>query len=331
MAADFLWPERIVLARKPTPVEPLGRLSQELGVHLRVKRDDLTGASLSGNKVRKLEFLLAEALAQGCDTLITGGGSGSNHCRATAIVAARHGLDCHLLLRVADPAAPPSPQGNLLLSRLVGAQVHWIDFEQWAARATGFEDLRQQLLAQGRRPYVIPEGGSNALGSWGYVGCVAELREQLDPGPWTLVHAAGSGGTSAGLTAGVRLYDLPWRVLAVNVCDDRDYFMGVTGDLVERMLRGLELPAPAEPVFDVLDGNVGRGYALSQPQELEFIAHVARTEGLLLDPVYTGKAMFGLVSALRADPGRFGERVVFIHTGGVFGLFNAADEFGGIY
>ena len=324
--AAIAWPPHVELARTPTPLEALPRLSQELGVDLRVKRDDLTGTPLSGNKVRKLEFLLADALAQGCDTLITGGGSGSNHCRATAAVAASHGLDCHLLLRVADPAAPPAPQGNLLLSKLVGAHMRWIDAAQWAARTALFEQVRLELLEQGRKPYIIPEGGSNALGSWGYVRCVAELVEQLDDGPWTLVHAAGSGGTGAGLTAGVRLHGLPWRVLAVNVCDDRETFLRVTNELVDEMLAGLDLAPPSTPVFDVLDGYVGRGYARSRPEELALIAHVACTEGLLLDPVYTGKAMFGLASTLREHPDFLGERVVFMHTGGVFGLFAAAED-----
>ncbi len=325
MAPPIPWPARIDLARTPTPLESLPALSAELGVQLLVKRDDLTGTPLSGNKVRKLEYLLADAQARGCDTLITGGGSGSNHCRATAVVAARHGLQCHLLLRVDDPQQPPAPQGNLLLSRLVGAHVRWIDGEQWTNRRVVFQQVAAELQAAGRRPYVIPEGGSNATGSWGYVRAVAELRDQLDDGPWTLVHASGSGGTGAGLAAGIRMFDLPWRAVAINVCDDEAYFLRVTGGIVQEMLRGMDLPTRDGPDFEVIDGYVGRGYAKSRPEELALIGRLARDQGLLLDPVYTGKAMFGLVSELRRDPAALGERIVFLHTGGVFGLFAAAD------
>lgn len=327
---------RVPLARLPTPVEPLRRLLPALlqdatrAPALHVKRDDLTGTPLSGNKVRKLELLFGEALAQGADTVITCGGAQSNHCRATALACAQLGLRAVLLLRIGDPADPPPPQGNLLLDRLCGAEVRFITPAQYQDRAALLEETAAALRAAGRRPYVIPEGGSNALGSLGYALAVRELAEQLGAdaaGPLTLCHATGSGGTGAGLVLGVALLGLPWRVVGVNVCDDRAYFVRAIGDILDDIAARFDLPAAAvlsarRDELEILDGYVGRGYALSRPEELALLRDACRAEGLVLDPVYTGKAMFGLISALRRDPRALGERVVFFHTGGLFGLFD---------
>src|ERR1700761_7623099 len=173
------YPERVRRARLPTPVEPAKRLSQRLGVELLIKRDDLTGSSVSGNKNRKLGFLLPDALAQGADTVITCGGEQSNHCRATAIAAAELGLRAHLLLRTDDPKNPPASEANILLDQLVGADIRWVSREEYKRRAQLFVEAQGQLLAQARKAYIIPEGGSNALGAWGYIGCGEELAEQL--------------------------------------------------------------------------------------------------------------------------------------------------------
>lgn len=321
------YPERIELANTPTPLVPLEATGRRLGVELWIKRDDMTGVELSGNKVRKLEFLLADARAAGADVVVTGGGEQSNHCRATALAAARLGMRAHLLLRCDDPGSPPAVRGNILLDALAGAEIVWIDRDTWARREQAFAEAADELRAAGHTPYVIPEGGSNALGSWGYVGCAEELERDLSmlsPRPTTVVYACGSGGTGAGLVAGAEM--LSWaarghRVAGVNVCDDRDYFVEVIGRITGDM--GLDID-PAR--IDIVDGYVGRGYALSRPEELALIAEVARTEGVLLDPVYTGKAFYGLVSELERDPTRFGQRIVFLHTGGVFGLFPRADE-----
>src|SRR5262249_55103298 len=158
------------------------------------KRDDLTGAALTGNKVRKLEFLLAEAQAEGADTVVTCGGAQSNHCRATALAAARLGLRSVLLLRVPDPKQPPPVDGNILLDRLGGAELRWVSREEYARRAELFPMVAAELRRAGRKPYLIPEGGSNATGAWGYVRAMEELKSQLAPGPVTIVYAAGSGG-----------------------------------------------------------------------------------------------------------------------------------------
>ena len=321
------YPDRLPIAVTPTPLEPLARLGKRLGVELLCKRDDLTGAPLTGNKVRKLEFLLAEAQAERADVVITCGGAQSNHCRAVAIAARRLGMDSLLLLRVPDPKNPPPPDGNILLDRLVGADVRWVSHAEYAERARLFAESAAALRARDRRPYVIPEGGSNALGSWGYVRCVEELARELPPGRATIVYAAGSGGTGAGLILGVKLLGLDWRVVGVNVCDDRDYFVRVIGEIVEQAIARFSLGIQfRRDEVEIVDGYVGEGYAKSRPAELRLIADVARTEGVLLDPVYTGKAFFGLTRELERDHRRFGERVVFVHTGGIFGLFPKAAE-----
>ena len=324
------YPDRLPLAITPTPLAPLARLGARLGVELLVKRDDLTGAALTGNKIRKLEFLLAEARELGADTVITCGGVQSNHCRATAIAARTVGLDTVLLLRVPDPTKPPAvgaEGGNLLLDRMVGAEVRFVSHAQYAERKRLFVEVAEELRARGKRPYVIPEGGSNALGSWGYVRCVEELARELPPGPATIVYAAGSGGTGAGLVLGVQLLGLPWRVVGINVCDDRAYFVREIGQIVEEAARRWSLSlAFARDQIEIIDGYVGEGYAKSRPAELRLIGEVAATEGLLLDPVYTGKAVFGMSSELGRDRHSLGARVVFVHTGGIFGLVPKAAE-----
>ena len=325
------YPHKIDLARTPTPVEPLPRMSAKIGLELIVKRDDLTGTALSGNKVRKLEFLLADALAQGADMVITGGGEQSNHCRATAVAAARMGLGCVVLLRVPDPNQPPPLSGNSLLDALVGAEIRWIDPTQWVGRVELFEQVAQTLRAAGRRPYVIAEGGSSPVGVWGYVQCVEEMADQLADANCTLLYAAGSGGTGAGLLLGVKRLGLPCRVVGVNVCNDRAYFVKTIGTLVEQTIarygtdHGLDVPFQRSEI-EILDGYVGRGYAKSRPEELALIRDLARAEGLILDPVYTGKAFYGMVEQHLRTPGSLGRRVLFLHSGGIYGLFPKQDQ-----
>jgi len=321
------YPDRIRRARLPTPLEPARRLSHQLGVELLVKRDDLTGVTLSGNKIRKLEFLLAEAAAEGADTLITCGGEQSNHCRATAVVAAELGLRSYLLLRTDNPKEPPANDANILLDKLVGAEIRWVSRDEYKRRAQLFVETQGQLLAKARKSYVIPEGGSNALGAWGYVACVEELAHDLGDKPLTIVYAAGSGGTGAGILLGIKLLGLPWRAVGVNVCDDKEYFVAAIGEIVEQAIARWKLPIQFDrSEIEILDGYVGVGYAKSRPEELTTLRDVARAEGLILDPVYSAKAFHGLRSELLRDPRAFGERICFIHTGGIFGLFPKARE-----
>src|SRR5262245_8335947 len=326
-------PRRVSLARAATPLQPLPRTSDPLGVEVLVKRDDLTGVELSGNKVRKLEFLFAEAQDQRADVVITCGGEQSNHARATAIAAAKLGLGAHLVLRCDDPAHPPATTGNILLDRLSGATIAWITRAEWRDRNAIMAREADRLRAAGRAPYVIPEGGSNATGAWGYVECARELADDLAPLParaTTIVYACGSGGTGAGLVLGAAMHGLGARgakVAGVNVCDDRDYFVRAIGaicaDFTARWDVGLTV---REPDIDIVDGHVGLGYARSRPEELATIRDVCRRDGVVLDPVYTGKAFHGVVTELARDRRRFGERVVFVHTGGIFGLFPVADQ-----
>ena len=328
------FPPQIDLARLPTPMQPLRRLSEKYGVDLYIKRDDLTGAALSGNKIRKLEFVLADALAQKSDTVITCGGAHSNHCRATAIAAARLGLQCRLLLRAQDPANPPQPEGNILLDRMAGAEIVWITPEQYQQRNELLEKEAADLRAAGKRPYTIPEGASTALGALGYVRATEELVNDItntmggSHHHCTMVVAAGSGGTGAGLILGAKIFDMNVRVVNINVCDDRDYFIREIGTICEKAIADyhLDIDFDRERDIEIVDGYVGRGYTLSQTEELALIKEVAQTEGIFLDPVYSGKAFFGMVEELKRDPGTFGERVIFIHTGGIFGLFQKVDE-----
>jgi len=311
----------------PTPLEPSPRLGAELGLELLWKRDDFSGFEVSGNKIRKLEYLLAEAEAEGADTLVTAGGVQSNHCRATAFAAARRGLGCTLLLRTADPTCPPPVAANSLLDRLAGAELRWAGAADWGRRDGLMEEIAAELRWAGRRPYLIPVGGSNALGCWGYLTAVAELRAQL-PAAWrgqpvTLVVACGSGGTAAGLALG--LADAGWteaRVVAFAVCDDAATFEREIGRLVgEARARWPGLPPLRPGSLEIDDRFIGPGYAQATPQGYEIIRRAARRDGVLLDHVYTGKAFLGLATRAR----ELGPRVVFVHTGGGFGLLVAGE------
>ena len=303
-------PPRLRLARLPTPIEAFDRIRDEWTVL--VKRDDLTGSALSGNKVRKLEYLFAEARAHGARRVLTCGGIQSNHCRATAVAAARLGLECQLFLRT---NAPPGPDdvvtGNLKLDRIVGAEIRFITPAQYRDRMDLMTD------AAGSEGYVIPEGGSNALGTWGYIRVVDEMAAQWETSPSSIVCATGSGGTLAGLAIGLRRRELNVPVHGVAVCDDAAYFQAIVDRIsAEATERWPDLPRVRAEEVSVIEGYKGLGYGLSTPEEAADIASVARTSGLILDPVYTGKAF----RALLHEPERFGPRPLFIHTGGIFGL-----------
>jgi D-cysteine desulfhydrase len=326
---------RVELARLPTPLEPSPRLGASAGLDLLYKRDDLTGLELSGNKARKLELLVAEAEARGADTLVTCGGIQSNHCRATAFAAAKRGLSSVVLLRVPDPGSPPQPEANSFLDRLAGAEVRFVSHEEYRRRNEVMAAVASELAAAGRRPYVIPEGGSNATGSLGYVAAMAELRAQLPPawqrGPLTIAYAIGSGGTGAGIELGLRL--LGWReAVAVGfaVCNDAGYFReAIAAICAEARRRWPVLPEVTAAEVRVDDGFVGPGYAVPTAEGLALIRRAATEDGVLLDPVYTGKAMLGVVSRARETAGLPSPRVVFIHSGGAFGLFPFAARLAG--
>ena len=321
---NLSYPRRISLARTPTPLQALERASARWGCghRLWLKRDDLTGCTLSGNKVRKLEFITAHAIDQGCDTLITCGGLQSNHCRATAFAGAQLGLSVHLLLR---GTAPAELEGNLLLDHLAGATVSCYPRRQYVAELDAlFQQWQQHYDGLGRKALAIPTGGSDGIGAWGYIAACEELAADLDANQIERAHivtASGSGGTQAGLTLGVALHRLPATVWGVNVCDDAQYFLDkVAADAADWRRRYPQVPE-LEIHANVLDGHVGAGYGVADEAVFGLIAELAALEGLVLDPVYTGKAFNGMLAEIAA--GRFAgcTDIVFMHTGGIFGLF----------
>jgi D-cysteine desulfhydrase len=322
-------PDRIPLAILPTPLVRLSRLERELGQSCSIwlKRDDLSGLELTGNKVRKLEFILADALACGCDTLVTEGVPQSNHCRATAAACARVGLRSVLLLR---PAPSGVPQGNHLLDVLYGAEVRAFPREAFDAdRQRLVAGVLDELRAAGRRPRWTPMGASEPLGCWGYVGMMSELAAQLrDAGirAADVVVSHSSGGTYCGMLLGrVAHACTQYDVWGVPVSDTLEHHRRLVADLCRDAADRLRLPPVSEADVRLIDGYVGPGYAQSFPAALDGLRLLARCEAILLDPVYTAKGFCAMLDGVRT--GRFGgERpVVFVHTGGIFSNFARAD------
>jgi D-cysteine desulfhydrase len=324
------YPRRNRLARLPTPLQPLHRASDRWGDghRLWIKRDDLTGCTLTGNKVRKLEFITAYAQDNGYDTLVTCGGIQSNHCRATALAGAQLGIPVHLLLRGEKPG---EAGGNLLLDYLAGATVNCFPARQYVNEIDDlFAYWLDHYAALGRRALAVPTGGSDGIGIWGYVAACEELRKDFREAGIESAHvvtATGSGGTQAGLTLGAALHSLPATVWGINVCDDERYFLDKVAADVHHWSEAFPgvTAVPVQP--RVLDGHVGEGYAKAGPEIFELIAELCALEGLVLDPVYTGKAFHGMLQEIAA--GRFDgcRDIVFIHTGGVFGVFPQAAGF----
>jgi D-cysteine desulfhydrase len=321
-------PEKLSLANVPTPLWRSASLDALCGTEVWVKRDDMSAGAESGNKVRKLEYLLSAAVNECADTVITCGAAQSNHARATALLGATIGIKSILFLRTPNPASPPPSSGNLLLDRMAGAEVRFITPSDYAKRTEIMEAARLKLAKAGQKAYVIPEGGSNGLGALGYVDAMREVREQLDsgfaggPGAFdAVVHACGSGGTAAGVALGASLWNVAEAVIAVAVCDDRAYFDGVIGRIVAEA-RALDATL-SPPVMLVVDDRFkGPGYGVASDEQIRFIAEVARASGLVLDPVYSGKALFGLAH-LEPKP----RRALFIHTGGLPGLLAQPEAF----
>ena len=328
---------RIRLGHMPTPLEPMENLSRHLagqgdGPKLWVKRDDCTGLSTGGNKTRKLEYLMADALAQGADTVITQGATQSNHARQTAAAAAKLNLACHILLEdrtgYTDPAYTQS--ANVMMDKLHGATVS--RRPGGADMAAEMETLAGKLRAEGRRPYLIPGGGSNPVGALGYVGCALELVAQAAEMGLRIdhvVHATGSAGTQAGLVAGLVGLNSAIPVLGIGVRAPREKQEANVLALATRTADHLGLPAGtvrAEHVVANCD-YVGLGYGIPTQGMVDAVKLVAEKEGLLLDPVYSGKGMAGLIDLVRKGHFKAGENVVFIHTGGAVGLFGYPDAF----
>jgi D-cysteine desulfhydrase family pyridoxal phosphate-dependent enzyme len=307
---------RISIAHLPTAVEPLPRLTQELGgPRLLVKRDDQTGLAFGGNKTRKLEFLVAEAQKHEACTLITAGAVQSNHCRQTAAAAARFGFDCILIL---SGERPSQASGNLLLDRILGAQVVWAQPEE---RDAVLHKTVQEAEVAGRKPYLIPYGGSNAVGATAYAFAMQELLGQ-GVEPDTIVFPSSSGGTQAGLVTGARLFGFAGHVLGISV----DQPAGILQERVAHLAGEVAEILGEDIVFSpdeilVNDDFTGGGYGVMGNVEKEAIQLFARTEGLFLDPVYTGRAAGGLTSLIRNGFFRPGQTVLFWHTGGTPAMF----------
>ena len=305
------------------------------GPQIFIKRDDLTGMELSGNKIRKLEFILAAAKAAGHDSVITLGGAQSNHARATAVAASLCGLQTHLILRTSRALVDRDPGlvGNLLVERLIGAHIHLVTKEEYSGQGQAAlgAALLTQLQAEGLNPVLIPVGGSSALGTWGYISAMAELKQQMQLDTTIqftdIVMACGSGGTTAGIALGNHLSGLRVRVTGYMVCDDEEYFENYLNGLFQELGATTErIGASAADLVRFVQAK-GAGYALSRPEELQTLQRVAEATAIVLDPVYTGKAMHALLQEIYNDPEAWrGRKVLFVHTGGLLGLYDAVPQ-----
>lgn len=312
----------------PTPLQELPRLSARLGgPRLFIKRDDQTGLATGGNKTRKLEFLVGDALAKGCDTLITGGAMQSNHSRQTAAAAAACGMECHLAL---GGAAPREPGGNVLLDLLLGAKIHWCGDR---TKGEDIPEIAKTLIAAGRRPYVVPYGGSNAIGAAGFAAALAELKEQAEAADVRFSHivfASSSGGTQAGLVAGNEALGLGATIHGIGI----DKWEGKTEDFAATVLdltNDLADLAHLDHRFSAAEIRIdqrftGGGYGIVGDLEREAIRLLAAGEGILLDPVYTGRAFGGMLELIREGALTSADTVLFWHTGGTPALFAYARD-----
>ena len=331
--AAFAAIPRIPLATLPTPLHELPRLREALGgsskaPRIFIKRDDLTGLALGGNKARKLEFLVADAIKQGATVLITTGATQSNHARMTAAAACVAGLGCHLVLT--SRSDDPPLQGNLLLDRVYGATVHHVPAPDDPRLALGNDEAKVRevegmLRQSGERPYVIAVGGSSPVGTLGYTLATVELIEQLTAAglrPSRVYYASGSRGTQAGLTLGAKACEGSYRLhgIAVSTGEPEKIHRAVNAANAAAELLGI----PTRVVYDDLVGNndfIGQGYGIPSPEGIEAIALLARTEGILVDPCYTSKALAGLIAHVRRGEVKPNEAIVFLHTGGAPGMF----------
>jgi D-cysteine desulfhydrase family pyridoxal phosphate-dependent enzyme len=307
---------RLRLAHLPTPIEVMPRLTARLGgPRLLVKRDDQTGLAFGGNKTRKLEFLLADAQANGAKTLITSGAVQSNHCRQTAAAAANYGLDCILVL-AGEPSERES--ANFLLDQILGAEIVW---GNWDTLNQDLHAAFEQAWKAGRRPYLVPYGGSSPIGAAAYAYAIQEMLEQNTNPDW-IVFASSSGGTQAGMVAGACLYDYGGRILGISVDEPEDVLKERVADLANGVIERLESTSTFEPEDVIVNADyAGPGYGVLTDRERQAISLFAKTEGLLLDPVYTGRAAAGLIDLIQRRFFRPDEVVLFWHTGGTPALF----------
>jgi len=319
---------RVTLAYLPTPIEKLNTLSSILnGPPIYIKRDDQTGLALGGNKTRKLEFLIADALRQGADTVITAGAAQSNHCRQTAAAAASFGLKCDLVL---GGDGTDESNGNLLLDKLLGATIHWTGSSR---RGEQINEIFQELKAKGQHPYIIPYGGSNGIGAQGYVHAIKELIDQLKESKIQISHivfASSSGGTQAGLVVGAKVAGFAGKIIGISVDKEEYEEISYEAELAQlshatAQVLGVEMEFELKQFFVNYD-YLGDGYGIVGSLEQEAISLMARHEGILLDPVYTGRAMGGLIDMIRNNVFSSQDSILFWHTGGTPALFAYSKE-----
>lgn len=322
---------RVPLIQGPTALDEAPRLSRELGVsRLLIKRDDCTGVGLGGNKLRKLEFILADAMNVQADTVITTGGIQSNHTRLTAAAAKKYGLDACLLLRTDEDVADPetvAPEGNILPSRMLGADIRFKKIPSPELATAEMERIADELRGRGRRPYIIPSGGASPLGVVGYVYGGLELAQQLLardlPQPEAVVVACGSCGTLAGLLVAKRFLSSPHRLIGIcvggrNKTEAKERTIGLARDCAKLLQMDIEIDSDD---LETYDDYIGEGYARPGRRDLDAIRMLLACEGVFLDPVYTGRAMGGLIDLIRTKKVAGKKPIVFFHTGGTPALF----------
>ncbi|WP_444931287.1 D-cysteine desulfhydrase family protein [Microbulbifer sp. SSSA002] len=327
-------PEQLRLANLPTPLQPLERISDRYsrpygGPTIWVKRDDLTEFGMSGNKLRKLEFVAAEARAQGAQVLITCGGVQSNHCRTTALLGARLGFKVQLILRGESDL---EADGNLLLDHLAGAEIAVYSAKEYGRDLQGlFDGWVAEYQSRGHKSLCIPTGASDGLGIWGYIVASQELLADCTQRgfvPDDIVCASGSGGTQAGLTLGHHLLQARTKVTGFAVCDSASYFREKVREDISQWMQRSQVPVDLQSLeILVNDDYKGPAYGVAEPEVYQTIRELARLEGILLDPVYTGKAFYGLLQELKKGKYKGAKHLVFIHTGGQFGLFPYREHF----
>lgn len=313
-------PKKILLANLPTPLQTLSYKDKKF----LIKRDDMTGVELTGNKVRKLEYLIYAAKKEKADIVFTTGGEQSNHARATVIAAARTGLKTRIYLWGKEAA---NPEGNLFLDKVFGAEILYLNKKEFENVNNIMFDDRKKLLGKGKNSFVIPEGGSTTLGVWGYVDFIEELNNQVDLKKISGIFcAAGSGGTAAGLLAGLAFYGLNLKIYAVNVLYGKEEIKKKILNLANGCLWDYKLPGGInESNLIILDGYSDEGYKKISPDKLNLIIRFAGNTGILFDPAYTGKAFYAYAENILNK--NLGMKTIFLHTGGIYGVFGKRKEY----
>jgi len=337
ISEDMIPAKKLRLGRFPTPFHRWKIPAEDSkGLEIWVKRDDLSSFELGGNKVRKLQFLLAEAKSQNADTTVTIGAAQSNHCRATAVASRQLGMQPYIILRTRgaiDADIGSSLVGNLLWDKMAGAKICTVTSEKYheIGQYKLVDHLAEKLRSEGKNVYSVPVGGSNSLGAFGYLDFIEEVRQQMQAHDGLrfdhLVFSCGSGGTATGISLGAKLAGIP-NIHGVCVCDSPDVFYGHVAETAAALGVDMVQHGKPEEWLSLYDG-AGIGYGKSTPEELAFVVRVARSTGVTLDPVYSGKGLYYLLhKAVELHPEVFkpGQRVLFVHTGGGFGLYDKADE-----